>query len=52
MFIVKGRLLGTIVALAIAALGALLLSRSPAAADAGCGPTPDAVATVAAVAGR
>ncbi len=55
MFIVKGRLLGTVLALLIAALGATLLSRSPAgeAGAAGCAAAaPAPVATVAAVAGR
>jgi len=33
MFIVKGRLLGTVLALLIAALGATLLSGSPASDD-------------------
>ena len=49
MFIVKGRLLGTALALAIAALGATLLSASPPAEDAvaGCAPPPAAAALAA-----
>jgi hypothetical protein len=54
MFIVRGRLLGTTLALLIAALGAALVSRSPVTDDsgAGCDAQPAAVATVAAVARR
>jgi hypothetical protein len=47
MFIVKGRLLGTLLSLLIAALGAMLLSTSPASDDPPPGraaPAPVAVA--------
>jgi len=48
MFLVKGRLLGTLLSLLIAALGATLVSRMPVGAEpaAGCA-APVAAATVA-----
>lgn len=51
MFIVKGRLLGTVLALVIAALGATLLSGSPRSDEpvAGCAPSAPAPAALAAV---
>ena len=54
MFIVRGRLLGTTLALLIAALGAALLSERPVTDDssAGCDAPAAAVATVAALARR
>ena len=49
MFLVKGRLLGTLLSLLVAALGATLLSRMPVGEPApGCA-APVAAATVAAL---
>ena len=48
MFIVKGRLVGTVLALLVAALGATLLSRSPGADDPTPADRPTALAAFAA----
>ncbi len=48
MFIVKGRLAGTVLALLIAALGASLLSRSPATDDPAAADRPPPLAAFAA----
>ncbi len=48
MFIVKGRLLGTVLSLLIAALGAVVLSHSPTADESPLGCTPPAAAAQAA----
>jgi len=52
MFLVKGRLLGTVLSLLIAALGATLLSRAPVGDEAprGCDVAATAAATGAATA--
>ena len=47
MLIVKGRLLGTVLALVIAALGATFLSRTPGADDPAAGCAPQAAALAA-----
>jgi hypothetical protein len=49
MFLVKGRLLGTVLGLLIAALGATLLSRAPDSGETRPGCTPAAPAALAAV---
>ena len=49
MFIVKGRLLGTVLALLIAAAGATLLSRMPEPDEATAGCSPPAPPALAAV---
>ena len=49
MFIVKGRLVGTILALLVAALGATLLSAGPGADESAALPAPPAPAALVAI---